>query len=80
MGGIHLGHYLTEKQEEEGEEDGDAQELQPICTTEVDDMGKEIVTEHDDGYIHQVIGDEDSGKSEIRIIEKLDYFAVGVDI
>ena len=33
-------------------------------------MGKEIVAEHDDGDVHQIIGDQDGGQRSLRVFTK----------
>ena len=65
MGGIDLGHNLAKEEQKESKENGETNELQPIGTSEVDDMCEEIVAEHDNSHIHQVVGDENSGEGAL---------------
>ena len=80
VGGIHLGHNLAEKKQKECEQYRQTYKLQPISPSEIHDMGKEIVAEHDDGNVHQIVGDEDSGKCALRILSEANHLAVGVGI
>ena len=43
-------------------------------------MGKEVVAEHDDGNVHQIVGYEDSGKCALRILTEANHLAVGVGL
>ena len=62
LGGIDLGHDLAKEQQEESQQDGNDEELQPVGRAKVDDMAEEIVTEHDDRHVHQVVGDKNGGQ------------------
>ena len=62
VGGIHLWHYLSEKKQKECEQYSQAYKLQPISPTEIHYMGKEVVAEHNDGNIYQIVDDENRGK------------------
>ena len=58
LSSIDLWHNLSEKQQHEGEQYGNHDKLQPIGCAKIYHMGKEIVTEHDDGNIHKIVGNE----------------------
>ena len=76
----HLGHYLAEEQQEEREENGNDEELQPISLwPEMHDVGKDIVEKHDDGDIHKVVGDENGGQRSLRVFSQhVDVLVFGV--
>ena len=57
LSGIDLGHNFSEKQQQEGQQHRHAQELQPPGTAKVDEVVKEVAEEHNDGDVHQIVGD-----------------------
>ena len=62
LAAIDLRNDFAEKQQQESQEHGDDQELQPPGSPpEVDEVLKEIGTEHDDGHIHQIIRNQNRG-------------------
>ena len=62
LAAVHLGHNLAEQQQEEGQQHRHAQKLQPPRTTEIDGMAEEIAEEHDNGDVHQIVGDKDGSQ------------------
>ena len=59
---VDLRHNLAEQQQQECEQYRDAQEMQPIGIAKVDDMCKEVVAQHDDGDVDQIVGNQDRGQ------------------
>jgi len=80
LAAVDLGHDLAEEEQEEREQDGDDEELEPDGITEVDGMADEIVAEHDDGHVHQVVGDEDRGQQSLGILTKCEDVAVALRV
>ena len=76
---IDLGHDFAEEQQEEGEDDGDAEKLEPQCLAEVHHIRKDIVAEHDDGDVDQVVGDKDCSQRALTLFpESLDITVGGI--
>ena len=73
---VYLWHNLAKEQDKESENDGNAQEFNPIGTTEIDNLRKEIVAEHDDGDIDQIVGNQYGGQCALGISPKLQYLTV----
>ena len=68
LAAIDLRHYLAEEQQKESQDDSDADKLQPIGTTETHRVGDEVVAEHDDGDVHQVVGYQDGCQRTLGVI------------
>ena len=79
--GVHaredLGHDLAEEQQEEGEQDGDADELQPVGFSEIDKVTEDVVAEHDDGHVDEVVGNQDGGQGALAVVAQQLYVLVG---
>ena len=71
LSGIDLRHDFAEKQQEERQQNGDEQELQPIRPAKVNDMRDEIVEQHDDGDVHQIVGNQYRRQRPLRILAQL---------
>ena len=75
-----LGHDLAEEQEEEGEQDGDAEHLEP-SGLEGDEPAKEIVEQHDDHHVDEVVGYQDGSQCALVVVaEHLDALVLGATV
>ena len=71
LSGIDLGHDFAKQQQEESQQNGNHDELQPIGRTKIDDVTEEIIAEHDDRHVHQVVGNQDGGQCPLRVLAQL---------
>ena len=51
-------HNLSEEEEKEGKQYGDAKKMKPYGTLKVNKMGKDVVAQHDNHHVDKIIGDE----------------------
>ena len=58
LSAIDLRHDLAKQQEQERQQDGDDKELKSDSRTKPDHMVEEIITEHNDGDIDHIVGDQ----------------------
>ena len=78
LAAVYLGHDFAEQEEQESEQDGEEQELYPLAAgTEVYPLDKEVVEEYDDGYVDEVVEDEDGGEQAVGLLAQADDAAVG---
>gem|GEM_PF-5791859 len=76
---IHLRHNLAKKQEQESKENRDNQELQPIClVTKMNNACKNIVQQHDDGDVDEIIGNQNRCQRTFRVFTQHLNFSVGI--
>jgi hypothetical protein len=54
-GGIKFGHYLSKKQQQEGKQHRNEEELKPYDTSEVEHIEHGIVAQHRNGDIDKVV-------------------------
>ena len=76
LAAIDLRHNLAEEQQQERQQHGDTDELQPIGTAEVHRMREEIIAEHDDGDVHQVVGNQNRRQGPLRVVPERQDFPV----
>ena len=60
--GIDLWHNLTKEQQQERQQNSNHHKLQPVSRTESEYLCEEIVAEHDDRDVHQIVGNQDGGQ------------------
>ena len=75
---VYLGYYLTEKQEQEGEQYGHDEELQPACLTEVNGLVETEIQDCDDRHVHQIVTDEDGSQQAFAVEQQVCHLFVGV--
>ena len=64
---VDFGGNLSEEQQEEGEQDGHAQILEPFSVAEIHGGADGEVEQHHYGHIHQVVADEDGGQQLLGV-------------
>ena len=69
VSGVEFRHYLTEQQQDEREQHGDAQEFQPR-SGKMEHAQQRIVAEQDDGDVDKIVRDEDGGKQLFRALKQ----------
>ena len=73
MPAIDFGHDLSEEQQEEGQDDRDTDESQPRRVSEVYDTVEDIIAQHDDGDVDQVVGDENGRQRTFAVLPQCLY-------
>ena len=76
LSSIDLRHDFAKEQQEERQQNSDEQELQPVGAAEVNDVRDEIVEQHDDGDVHQIVGNQYRRQRPLRILAQLLDFDV----
>ena len=71
LASIHLRHNLAKEQQEEGEQNGNEQELQPPGIAKINGVAEEIGEQHNDGDIDQVVGYQDGSQRTLRLVTQL---------
>ena len=73
---INLRHNFTEQQQEEGQDDGQYQEL---CQRRMENkhIHKEEIAEHDNGHIHKIVRNQYRCQETFGVPKKSTYFIVG---
>ena len=64
---VDFRHNFAKEQQDESQQNGDHEKLQPHGSAEVHDMGEEVVAQHDDGHIHQIVGNQNGSQRALRL-------------
>ena len=72
----HLRHNLAEEQQKERQQHGYAQKLQPHSVAKVDELSKDIIAQHDDGHVNEVVGNENGCQRALTVITQQLYLLV----
>ena len=67
LSAIDFGHDLAKKKQEERKQHRDTHKLEPLGRAKVYHAGKEIVAQHDDGHVDQVVGNENGGQRTLAL-------------
>ena len=75
---VDLGDDFSEEQEQEGEQHGHHEELQPYGTAEIDGLAETEVEENDDADVHHIVANEDGSKQPLAVVEQGTDLLVGL--
>ena len=75
---IDFRHDFTKQQQQECQQDGDTQKLQPLGSlAKADEVGKYVVEQHDDGDVDKIVADENRCQRALAVVAKLLDVPVG---
>ena len=77
LSAIHLRHDFAKQKQQKSKQNRNHDKLYPIGITKAYRMGKEIVAKHNDGHIHQIVRNKNSGQCAFRILAKHNDTGVG---
>ena len=77
---VDFGHDFSEEQQEKSQDDRDTDESQPRRVSEVYDTVEDIIAQHDNGDVDQVVGDEDGGQRTFAVLPQCLYLLVGFSV
>ena len=74
---VDFGNNLTEKKEQEGKDDSHKQELYQEAVAKVHDLQEEVIQQCNNGYVNQVVTDEDGSQQALAVLPEAKYLGVG---
>lgn len=74
---VDLRNNLTEKKEQESKDDSHKQELYQEAVAKVHDLQEEVIQQCNNGYVNQVVTDEDGSQQALAVLPEAKYLGVG---
>ena len=76
LGTVNLGGNFSKEEQQEREQHRHEEELHPLGRAEIHQLHKEIVEQHDNGHVHQIVADQDGGQQTLVVVAQVQDFGI----